>query len=321
MTKLKSLIVVNLIWGCWGSLVWGQVLIEEKNARIKAGKQFLSSSMLKEWERAIRKAPNVCGKVSLYSSRFNGALASERWYREAYSLRRSYRDGKQLNSVIVLNPKYSANIELEKSSPNLIWFQPTSEIPVDTVMDSNFNLSSMIHNNYRAYIFEFLKTGELQIEDYSYENGYHFVDLVMETKFEGIESIQLRFDERYLPLPDTRVSKREGRQDEVFMYREFIEVGGFWLPTKVYGYNLAEGETMSWDAPKEGMSRITIEPEVTLDTTQCYLEYYGLPEPDMGPVADFGRKSNRLVWIASAMGAVSLLVLIYMFWVRTRQRQ
>ena len=158
-----------------------------------------------------------------------------------------------------------------------------------------------------------IRSGVLQVDDYSYENGVHRVVLISqhESATNGADRVELVFDDQYLPLPRSKAVNLPAQNADNFAeFLEFKNFDGNWLPTKRKSITNFDG--------KELLSNIVpIEyfPDEILDTTQCYFEYYGLARPGAGGVVtDFGKKSNYGFWVTVGVAIVSGLgVLIYFF--------
>ena len=104
-----------------------------------------------------------------------------------------------------------------------------------------------------------------------------------------------------------------GSIEVIAKYSEFVDVGGKLLPTKFENGQITNGKQSS------SLSELQYFPEETLDTSRCYLEYYGIARPGLLAEADFGRKTLFGFWLTLTLSIVGGLGVLYFFYQRSRQ--
>ena len=204
--------VNGLLWAmallCLNCFVDDEPGTEKPWGAAQEGRKFLTSSFLHQWERCVWDAPQKFGKTAAFQV---GVGSDNLVKREFWTKGEFFFETHHSGSVQFGNPRYSAMVLINEQSVSLASFLPDNR-HTRSLTKSPILSTGMIHGNSMELIPTQLKRGNLRIEGYRFDDGFHHVKLMpiatadLEALKE-IEFIELRFDDRFLPLPDTKIVK------------------------------------------------------------------------------------------------------------------
>jgi len=286
----------------------------EIEQRIEQGKKFMAGARVREWKKYLREVPSHCKKMSLVK---DGKLHSEYFYSLNHSLVISYLpDGS--STLNLRNPKYAASVLRRGETLRLEFFKSVVLSPYPSPLDE-LSLVPGAHSLWAA-----LKAGLIEVADFRSEDGTHCIKFVPLP--EGLsrgyqfDYYELRFDERVGPFPDKSITKRLDGSYVLISHYDLIEMNGFKVPTKRGFRTVPKHDsklTPSFDLPSDGFFEIRIEPAVDFTESIFYLPHYGLPEPNLGSVADF---SQRPYITRSALVTVAIIIIVVTVFICARRK-
>ena len=289
---------VVLLFGLWAILVFsGMAFVQtddqdSKNNRV-AGKKFLNN-IVGDWEEYLNVVPLKVSKAIIRSSKFGDyELWNAKGFYLVVKISSESPDGKLVSFG---NPEYKGAVDVQKGKSAVVDSGEKLDLGY---LFSPFESVSVLGN---LSIPRLIRSGDLQVDDYNYENGIHRVVLISqdESATNGADRVELTFDDQYLPLPRSKAVNLPAQNADNFAeFLEFKNLNGDWLPTKRKSITNHDGKELV-----SNIMPIEYFPDEKLDTAQCFFEYYGLARPD-GIVADFGKKSNFGFWMTVGVAIVS----------------
>ena len=286
--------------------------------QIRAGKKFLSEKMINEWESCLHEIPFKCGQMTMTPTRGAGKMMKNSFvwfYQGDHSLSRLYYSDRKVTHISICNPEYCCTLQ-ENADGTVTIVDLSSDVSLPYAPMSPYLFSSTIGDNSKKTIPSFIESGNLRLTSYLEKEGKHYVSLVPAISkgkkvdipdLEGTRQIDLIFDDRFLPLPISRVvlDASNGSHNE---YGDFVEaIPGIWLPTTTI--NKIDPD----DESKDIAAAIEYGTNRKLDTEKCYVQHYGIARPGSVNIADFGRKSSLGFWVAIAFGLAGITGLIFFF--------
>ena len=285
----------------------------DRAVRIKAGENFLGSHV-DNWERCLDELPLELGKMSKgkIEQKVLKRVSREWWNGKSHNLTKAFAENGS-ETVYMTNPNYRATVNRKDGSSTIVFF--SHDVTANPwVVKSPYSSVSRLglqksEPNESDFIPTLFKHQRLKVRDYQTSGGKHVIKLesAIENDFENLKFVELTFDDRRPPLPVASLIKFEDRHLS-FDAQEFFEFKGNWLPTLANGSSAMGGDSF------QNQVGISYEPQESLDTSQCYLEYYGLAPPGEIAVADFGRKSTARFWVTvvlAIIGAIGTMCYFY----------
>ena len=285
----------------------------DHSQRISSGKKFLTPSRIAKWESHFTRALNQLGRIEYQAP---SKMLSESWFDGQFYLVKLYSEkSKSVSRIDILNEKYLASIEkkneeyyLESFRGRKLSSEGYTTVPVTLVP---FAIPSAVPN-YHEVVPTFLRDGRMEIGDYHQEGNRHFFTFVF-TEDSGHQPIDMVFDETIsscLPVETTRTFEDI---KEVLTSFDFTEINGYNIPLK---FSCVEegGRNQSYTI------RTDIYPDDRLDREKCYLSFYGLPEPPIQEISDFGRRGTNMYLIGVIIAIFLLLISFAIQRIRRSQR-
>jgi hypothetical protein len=278
-------------------------LSDEREERVRAGKQFLSDSRIDQWDKYFSEGLPKMGKITKKGKPIPNSkidVGSESWMEKEYMLVSTHDVGKSI--VRFSNPDYSAMIEsrngkykilnVDRSIANLPYV-PIEGIPFAVCSSVNFS---------RETIPQYLKQGKLKISDYRLEDHKHFVDLeFVDEPDRGIIEL-IFYEDNPSMLPNEAIQKMGTPHSRHYISSDFVAVSGYHIPLSVQNKN------------SDDFAKVEVSPQELLDRNKCRLSFYGLPEPGQLAVADFGK--DRISWrtiVICVLVAIATIITIVMW--------
>ncbi len=296
--------------------------VDDVSARIQEGKKYLTAERLNEWERCLREGADQLGRIELT---LNGKLFAETLIKDGHWItNEGLGTENKINFLDISNPKYFARLSTVNDKTVLEYFYKYRD-PAEAAKPHRQILArSEFAGN---PIPEQLRLGKIEIADYRQDGDFHYVKFIPspsvvneDDPVNGLDFVEVRFDSRYPPLPDSWAYQEKGKAPRTAVSRAFEKIGDYWWSTSGGMYEGLKFDFGDKLDPKVFSSYITQKyfPNESLDPQHCYLAHYGIAEPGMPPIADFGREGNRWFWptiIVLAMIGVGAIF----YWYRSRK--
>ena len=274
-------------------------------------------SQLPAWEQYLNKIPYQCGRMSMSTA---GLGVVEYSLAPGFHMNESTDETKKKGFFNFSNPDYFAAVERQGDGFGVASIRSSKDLDVDAgfVLSSFFSTSVLQSFSIPAL----LRLGKLEVSDISRKNDSTNITFVPigDGKSLGGDGEMVRVvvtfdtDKPGFPVSMTKyLELTSGSIEVIAKYSEFVDVGGKLLPTKFENGQITNGKQSS------SLSELQYFPEETLDTSRCYLEYYGIARPGLLAEADFGRKTLFGFWLTLTLSIVGGLGVLYFFYQRSRQ--
>ncbi len=290
---------------------YGSCLGQDKELaqRIAAGKKFLTPSRITKWESHFTQLPQRLGRI-VYISPIK--KLSECWLDGDFRLVK--RPGGE-PQIEILNEKYYASVVERKGTYSLEYVRSIGKTSGDYTVVPVTSLPFAIPSSavyYAEVVPSLLKNGRMVIDNYRQEDNRHYFTFVF-TDDKGRQPIDMVFDEGisyYLPVETTF---RRKKHIEVLTSFDFTEINGYNIPLQ---FSVVEqgGKNQKYTI------RTDVYPGDRLDREKCYLSFYGLPEPPIQEISDFGRRGTNIYLVGVIVVVFLLMTSFAIHRIRRSQR-